>query len=126
MYSNVPSMSHRPAAEKGITTAAYGGLTPIRFNREVNESDRTRIMSVLERLASARGVGVTMHQILLKWIEQQGVIVVTTSKKESRMKEYQVTVDLPDLTARELKAIDDAVEGNSYEPEVGSLTVLGA
>ncbi|KAJ6470063.1 oxidoreductase [Mycena vitilis] len=65
---------------------------------------------IAERLGKAFGKpeAVTMGQVLFKWLLQKGAIVVTTSSKEARIREYLETPSIPDLTAEESQAIDDA------------------
>lgn len=56
----------------------------------------------------AKETNISPGQVLLKWAQQIGDIIVTTSSKESRMKEQLAVPSLPDLTAEQLKAITDA------------------
>lgn len=102
---------------QGIVTASYGGLTPILPSRTGSESlapVRDAIASKLSALASARGTSVTQNQILLKWLEAKGVIAVTTSSKESRLKEYLEAERLPPLSEEELTEIEKAVGGAHF------------
>lgn len=62
--------------------------------------------SVVEQIA--KDTNISPGQVLLKWAQQIGDIVITTSSKESRMKEQLAVPSLPDLTADQLKAITDA------------------
>ena len=97
---------------QGILTASYGGLTPILPSRATQNSQieaaRARIQAALETLAKARSAEVTPNQIMLKWLQKKGVLAVTTSSKESRMREYLEAEGLPDLSDEEEKAIADA------------------
>lgn len=88
------------------TTASAAGVAP--------EELRARIAPVLTRLASARGPGVTHNQVLMKWILKKGVFVVTTSTKESRIKEYVGTDDIEDLTDEEMGELKRAVGGAHF------------
>ena len=93
-----------------IITASFGGLTPILPSRvkDVPESIRLQLYAVLDELAKARGTQVTQNQILLKFLQKKGILAVTTSNKESRVKEYLEAESLPDLTDEEEQAILDA------------------
>lgn len=79
---------------ESITTAAYGPLVP-QTKAKPGPCD-----SLLENLAKKYNVGV--GQILLRWCIDQGVVVVTTSSKEDRLKEY--------LRAFEFKLTPEEVE----------------
>ncbi|KAF7363603.1 Aldo-ket-red domain-containing protein [Mycena sanguinolenta] len=74
----------------GITCSSFGGLSPL-----IRAPRRTRRP-------------VTPAQVLFKWILQKGAFVVTTSSKEARIKEYLEVSHVPDLTAEEIQAIDNA------------------
>ncbi|KAL5482974.1 hypothetical protein ACEPAI_9569 [Sanghuangporus weigelae] len=103
--------------EQGITLASYGTLSPILPNRTTNEAIKpvlSKFKTTLDKLAQARGPTVSQNQILFKWLEAQQVIAVTTSNKESRLKENLSTESLPDLTVEDMKAIEDAVGGAHY------------
>lgn len=52
-----------------------------------------------------KSTGMSPLQVLLKWAKQIGDIVITTSSKESRMKEQVDILTLPDLSEEEVKAI---------------------
>jgi diketogulonate reductase-like aldo/keto reductase len=80
---------------------------------------------VLDKLAKARGEEVTQNQVLLKWLQSQGVIAVTTSSKESRVKEYLAAQSLPELTDVELKAIADAVADGHFRAFVSHFLTVG-
>ncbi|KAL5512640.1 hypothetical protein ACEPAG_2906 [Sanghuangporus baumii] len=103
--------------EQGIVLASYGTLSPILPNRTTNEAINpvlSKLKTTLDKLAQARGPTVSQNQILFKWLEAQQAIAVTTSNKESRLKENLSTDNLPDLTAEDMKAIEDAVGGAHY------------
>lgn len=56
----------------------------------------------------AKSTGISPGQVLLKWAQQIGDIVVTTSSKESRMKEQLAIPSLPDLSEDQINAITEA------------------
>jgi len=68
------------AREKGILTAAYGPLVPIRKARP------GPLDPVLEKLAGKYGV--CQEAVLLRWTMQMGVVAVTTSGKRERLEGY--------------------------------------
>lgn len=85
----------------GIQPSAYGPLTPV-----------TRVKggpldSVLPSIAEKYGV--TSGDVLLRWSIEQGVVPVTTTSKESRMKEYARAATFT-LTPDEVQKITE--EGN--------------
>jgi len=98
-------------------TASYGGLSPILPGRAGDPSlipARQRLTDVLEKLAASRSYAdnhATQNQIILKWLQNSNILVVTTSSKESRIKEYVATESLPDLNKGEMDEINAAIEG---------------
>ncbi|KAL5524864.1 hypothetical protein ACEPAF_10010 [Sanghuangporus sanghuang] len=103
--------------EQGIALASYGTLSPILPHRTMNEAIKpvlSKLKATLDKLAQARGPTVSQNQILFKWLEAQQVIAVTTSNKESRLKENLSTEKLPDMAEEDMKAIEDAVGGAHY------------
>ncbi|KAJ7120496.1 oxidoreductase [Mycena crocata] len=89
-----------------ITPASYGGLTPL--VRAVGGPVDEVLPPIVERLSHVLGKPVTAAQVLSKWVSQKGAIVVTTSSKEARIKEYLEAFKVPDLTVEEIQDIDDA------------------
>ncbi|KAF7338142.1 Aldo-ket-red domain-containing protein [Mycena venus] len=116
---NVTEMFHRyiwkdaaePIVKYGrengnITPASYGGLSPL--VRAAGGPVDEVLPPIVERLGKVQGKPVTPAQVLSKWVSHKGAIVVTTSSKEARIKEYLEASNVPDLTAEEIQAIDDA------------------
>ena len=106
---------------------SYGTLSPILPQRNSAESIKpaiTKLTATLDKLARDRGADVTHNQILFKWLQAQQAIAVTTSNKESRLKENLATESVPDLSAEEMKAIEDSVAGAHYRVIV-SITFSG-
>ncbi|KAL5482978.1 hypothetical protein ACEPAI_9573 [Sanghuangporus weigelae] len=102
---------------QGITVASYGTLSPILPQRTANESIKpviAQLTATLDKLAQTRGTSVTHNQILFKWLHAQQAIAVTTSNKETRLKENLAAESLADLTAEEITAIEDSVAGAHY------------
>ncbi|EKM82552.1 hypothetical protein AGABI1DRAFT_111158 [Agaricus bisporus var. burnettii JB137-S8] len=91
---------------KGIIVASYGGQTPI--VRVTDGPLKDLLPKIRERLEQTRGSPVTEGQVLTKWLLQKNVIAISTSSKESRIKEFLSTVDVPDLTKQEIESIDNA------------------
>ncbi|KAJ7510050.1 NADP-dependent oxidoreductase domain-containing protein [Mycena galericulata] len=92
--------------EHGITPESYGGLSPL-VRAPGGPVDEV-LPAIEERLGKELGRPVTSSQVLSKWISQKGAIVVTTSSKEARIKEYLAVTGVPDLTPEELEAIEAA------------------
>ncbi|KAI5116217.1 hypothetical protein M0805_006768 [Coniferiporia weirii] len=110
--------------EQGIVTASYGGLTPIlpeRVKDPVIASACTQIANTLDKLSAKRGEGVTRNQIMLKWLQGEGILAVTTSTKESRLKEYLTAENVPDLTPEEKKELEDATDGKHFRAFVRTI-----
>ena len=84
------------AKSKGIATAAFGPLTPIRKARP-RPCD-----AVLTELS--KKYGASEEAILLRWCVDQDVVAVTTSHKEERLKDY-LGVTKFSLTPEEVETI---------------------
>lgn len=90
--------------EHDIVTSSYGGLSPIvRFPGGPVDA---AIEQIRTRLEKTRGAPVSDGQVLIKWLKQNGVLVVTTSSKAERIREYLDTINVPDLTEEEMKLIE--------------------
>lgn len=87
-----------------IVTSSYSGLFPIfpvpnnSFAKSVDVETRLRISDAASKMAAVRGSEVTSNQIIMKWILMNGVFVVTTSSKRSRIEEYLRIDQVTDLT----------------------------
>ncbi|KAI1931146.1 hypothetical protein LOZ65_001345 [Ophidiomyces ophidiicola] len=90
---------------KGIAAAAYSPLTP------AIRAQGGPVDGVLERLA--KKYDTTEGNILLRWGIDQGVVVLTTSSKESRMAEYLQTLKFK-LTAEEVNEIKTIGDEKHY------------
>lgn len=85
--------------EHGITVEAYCPLTPI--TRKPGGPVDPVTAEIAKKYDKSPG------QVLLRWTMQQGIIPVTTSGKESRMKE-QLLIDGFELIEEEVKRIREA------------------
>ncbi|KAK5660838.1 hypothetical protein OQA88_12209 [Cercophora sp. LCS_1] len=85
--------------ERGIAVEAYGPLTA------VTKVKGGPVDAVYERLAKKYGVG--HGDVALRWCLDQGVIAVTTSGSEERLKGYLETLPKFRLTEEEIKEISD-------------------
>jgi len=92
--------------KNGIKIAAYGGQTPV---ARISDGPLKDVLpNIRARLEQTHGAPVTEGQLLSKWILQKGDVVITTSTKMSRVKEFLDTVNVPDLTEDEIRTIDEA------------------
>lgn len=92
-------------AKETIGTAAYGPLVP-ETKAKPGPCD-----PLLENLAKKYNVGV--GQILLRWCIDQGVVVITTSSREDRLKEYLRVFEFK-LTPKEVEDIAGAGTGKHF------------
>ncbi|KAF8590067.1 Aldo/keto reductase [Ramaria rubella] len=90
----------------GIVTESYGGLAPITTNPG-GPVDPV-LETVQEAVQNRRGSTVTQAQVLIKWLQAKEIVIVTTSFKESRLKEYLDAEHVPALTPEEVAVIDEA------------------
>ncbi|KAL0066459.1 hypothetical protein AAF712_006502 [Marasmius tenuissimus] len=102
------------AKEKGITIESYGGLVPV--TKAPGGPLDPVLEKIAQRLSKESGKTVSAGHILTKWQIQKGIVVVTTSSKESRIKETLEIRALPDLTSDEIREIE--VEGSKIHKRV--------
>jgi len=89
-----------------ILTTAFGGLVPLTKKRHGPlDAELTKIT---QRLSKEHGKEVTETQVLIKWLLAKNVLPVTTSSKKSRLENLLETPKVPELTAAEITAIDEA------------------
>ncbi|KAI9840503.1 MAG: hypothetical protein M1837_001563 [Sclerophora amabilis] len=91
--------------EHNIATAAYGPLTSVSKARPGPTDE------VFSRLA--KKYEVTDAEVALRWCIDQGIVAVTTSSKETRMKQYLKTLDFK-LTTEEIEEISKAGEKKHF------------
>lgn len=91
--------------ENGITTSAYGPLTPIA------RAKGGPLDGLLATLANKYAV--SEGEILLRWSIDRGAVTITTSGKESRLTEYMRALTFS-LTPREVDEISDLGEQKHY------------
>jgi len=91
--------------EKGIATSAYGPLTAV-LKAAPGPLDETYA-------ALARKYGVTPGEIALRWVIDQGIVVLTTSTKEDRLRAYQ-KVGKFKLTPKEVETISEIGKKKSF------------
>jgi diketogulonate reductase-like aldo/keto reductase len=90
----------------GIVTESYGGLSPI-FRFKGGPLDPV-LESIAKRLSAETGKSFSDAQVLYLWQREKGVVIVTTTTKESRLPEYLNTFDAPKLTDEDIVLIDEA------------------
>lgn len=90
---------------KGIKTVSYGGLVPVTRDPE------GPLAPLLSSLATKYGVNAS--EILQRWAIDQGVVVITTSSKESRLAGYLHVLDFK-LTPAEVEEISRLGQEKHY------------
>ncbi|KAJ5231960.1 hypothetical protein N7468_004916 [Penicillium chermesinum] len=90
---------------KGIRTASYGGLVPI------TQASGGPLDPLLSTLAAKYGV--SESEILQRWAIDRGVVVITTSSKESRLAGY-LRVFAFKLTPHEVEEISRLGQQKHY------------
>jgi diketogulonate reductase-like aldo/keto reductase len=86
--------------KQGITVQAYGPLTPF------TKAGPGPVDAVAERLA--KKYGVSTSSVLIRWLIEQGVAVVTTSGQKKRLQDYLEQVPGFKLSEDEVKEISKA------------------
>lgn len=84
--------------EHNIATSAYGPLTA------AVKAAPGPLDSTYKRLAEKYGV--TSGEVALRWVIDQGIVALTTSANEQRLKQYQKITEFK-LTPEEIKEITD-------------------
>ncbi|RPA84259.1 Aldo/keto reductase [Ascobolus immersus RN42] len=69
-----------------ILTSAYAPLTPILTARQDPSAPTPKVAKTVEEIG--KKYGKTPGQVLLRWVLDQDSVVITTSKREERLKEY--------------------------------------
>jgi diketogulonate reductase-like aldo/keto reductase len=93
---------------RGIIVTAFAALTPL------HNKTGGPVNSIVEKIAAKYQK--SLAQILLKWVLQKGIIVITTSKQEARLREYlelEQNERSFQLTNEEMKEIDEV--GNTVK-----------
>ncbi|KAK4149085.1 NADP-dependent oxidoreductase domain-containing protein [Chaetomidium leptoderma] len=85
--------------EKGIAVQAYSPLTA------VTKAAPGPVDEVYERVA--KKYGVTPGEVALRWCLDQGIVAVTTSSNEQRLKEWMTRLPLFKLTPKEVGEISE-------------------
>jgi len=92
--------------EHGIKVAAYSPSSPI--TKFAGTAVDKATADVAKELSDKTGTSVNPGQVLLKWAQGKGAIVITTSSKTERMKEQVDAGRLPDLTSEQIESIQQA------------------
>ncbi|KIJ66696.1 hypothetical protein HYDPIDRAFT_149569 [Hydnomerulius pinastri MD-312] len=87
-----------------IVSSSYGGLSPL--HRAQGGPIDPVVKQIRTRLEETVGRSVTEGHVLNKWLQQRGILVVTTSSKAERIREYLATGDVPELTVEEMESIE--------------------
>ncbi|KAL1677437.1 NADP-dependent oxidoreductase domain-containing protein [Schizophyllum commune] len=90
---------------KGIAVASYSGLQPITGGKGGPLDDI--LPAIAARLSKDYGKTVTPAQVLMKWLIQKDVIIITTTTKKERIEEYLDAINVPDLTTDEVNQIEE-------------------
>ncbi|VDC04226.1 unnamed protein product [Peniophora sp. CBMAI 1063] len=94
-------------AEHGIVVTAFRLLLPL------TRAPGGPVDAVIARIAER--IGGSAAQVLFKWALAKRVVIITTSEREERLKEYLATFKLPDLTDEEIAEIEKAgKEGEQF------------
>ncbi|KAG6828517.1 hypothetical protein H0H92_007735 [Tricholoma furcatifolium] len=83
-------------AKHGILTESYGPLTPI-LRHATGGPLKPVLEKIAKRVSTATGKTVDLATVLLLWTRAQGVVAVSTSANEQRIKNLADVSHLPDL-----------------------------
>ncbi|KAI0046154.1 Aldo/keto reductase [Auriscalpium vulgare] len=93
-------------AQHGIVTESYGAQSPL-FRAKGGPVDPV-LTRVAQRLSETGSQQYNEGHVLLLWQREKGIVVVTTTAKESRLADYIAVANAPPLTQEEIAAIDEA------------------
>ncbi|BGP40923.1 hypothetical protein JCM10449v2_004888 [Rhodotorula kratochvilovae] len=94
-------------AKHGILVQAYRPLTPL-LRHPTGGPLKPVLEKIASRLSSETGESVDAAMALLVWMRTKGVISVTASMNEDRIKKLALTQELRDLTPEEVEEVDAA------------------
>ncbi|GAA6018084.1 hypothetical protein JCM11491_003312 [Sporobolomyces phaffii] len=94
-------------AEHGILTESYGPLSPL-LRHKTGGPIKPILERIASRLAKETGKDVDAAAVLLLWTRAKGVVAVTASGNEGRIKKLAQTQELPDLSTEEVDEIEQA------------------
>ncbi|KAI0042147.1 Aldo/keto reductase [Auriscalpium vulgare] len=128
------------SAKHGIVTEAFGSLacvsrttlfllrsslSPPDARSPITTYPGGAVDSVLATIAAR--IGGTPAQVIFKWVLAKGAVVVTSTSRADRLKEYLAVTELPDLTEAEVASIDTAGAQGPPSPALKKLSkVLAA
>ncbi|SCZ89805.1 BZ3500_MvSof-1268-A1-R1_Chr9g10601 [Microbotryum saponariae] len=91
----------------GIRTEAYGPLTPL-LRHPTGGPIKPILERIAKRISSETGKDVDTAGALLLWTRAKGVVAVTASGNEGRIKKLAEVQTLPELKPEEVEEIDTA------------------
>ncbi|KAI0263346.1 Aldo/keto reductase [Gloeopeniophorella convolvens] len=103
--------------QHNIVTESFGGLSPI-FRFPGGPLDPV-LTTIAKRVSETIGKPFTEAQVLFLWQREKGIVIVTTTTKESRLAGLLGTLDAPKLTEEEIAAIDEAGAKEYHRQFVG-------
>jgi diketogulonate reductase-like aldo/keto reductase len=100
------------AKEHGVTIEAFGPLTPI------HRAPRPGPIDDLLKTLSAK-YGVSEESVALRWAIDQGVVAISTSSKESRLRDYlrvaEFKLEPSEIQALAKKGLETHFRFNSFQ-----------
>ncbi|KAI5919502.1 Aldo/keto reductase [Camillea tinctor] len=93
--------------EKNIAISAYSPLAPLTAARPGPLDDTFAEL--------AKKYGVSESEIVLRWVIDQGIVAITTSKKEERLQGYMKNLFSFKLSAEEVKRISEIGKQKHYK-----------
>ncbi|BGP40924.1 hypothetical protein JCM10450v2_004928 [Rhodotorula kratochvilovae] len=92
-------------AKHDIAVESYGPLSPL-LRHPTGGPIKPVLERIATRLSKETGKEVDATLALLLWTRAKGVVAVTTSSKEERIKKLALTQELPDLAKEEVDEIE--------------------
>ncbi|WVQ98398.1 hypothetical protein IAU59_005521 [Kwoniella sp. CBS 9459] len=94
-------------AKHSIVTQAFASLAPI-HRHPTGGPVKSVLTDIASKLSGESGAEVDEAMVLILWTLSKGVVCITSSGEEGRIRKMAGTESLRDLNAEEIKAIDQA------------------
>lgn len=112
-------------ARHGILIEAYGPLSPL-LRHPTGGPIKPILTRIAQRLSAEMSEEIDAAMVLLLWTRAKGVVAVTASGNEGRIRKMKRTMELPDLREEEVREIEEAGKRVHFRAYVGSLRFVVA
>jgi diketogulonate reductase-like aldo/keto reductase len=104
----------------GIVTQAYASLAPV-HRHPTGGPVKPILTEIATKISGETGQNVDEAAILILWTRAKGVVCITSSSDEDRIRRMAGTQNMRDLSADEVKRIDEAGRRVHFRHWVGPM-----